>query len=145
MEMVSESNKWVYKGSMTTPPCRGPYFVQVFDRILPVDPEIVGHIRKMQKRSNRKNLGATGNYRDTQLYNEKQEATYVVAIEDRDTVIIDKVVELIILGVIMCAIMCCASAFWYKICPEFNEAVENAPDLFDQGSEEEDEDEKAEA
>ena len=27
MEMVSEQNKWVYKGSLTTPPCKGPYFI----------------------------------------------------------------------------------------------------------------------
>lgn len=40
----------------------------------------------------------------------------------------------------MCVIMCIASAFWYKICPNFEEAVPEAPDLFDQGSEEEDED-----
>lgn len=36
----------------------------------------------------------------------------------------------------MCVIMCIASAFWYKICPNFEEAVPEAPDLFDQGSEE---------
>jgi hypothetical protein len=27
MEMVSGSNKWVYKGSLTTPPCEGPMFI----------------------------------------------------------------------------------------------------------------------
>lgn len=96
----------------------------------------------MQAKSPRKNLEKTGNYRDTQLYNEAQNATYIVSIEDRDIEITDKVVEIIILGVVMCIIMCIASAIWYKICPNFAEAVPEAPDLFDQGSEEEEEDEK---
>lgn len=60
-----------------------------------------------------------------------QKVTYLKAIEDRDTVITDKVAGLIGLGVIMCVIMCIASAFWYKICPNFDEAVPEAPDLFD--------------
>jgi len=62
------------------------------------------------------------------------------AVEDRETIVTDKVGGLIGLGAIMCLIMCIASAFWYKICPTFEEAVPEAPDLFDQGSEEADED-----
>ena len=58
------------------------------------------------------------------------------AIEDRETIITDKVGGLIGLGFVMCVIMCIASAFWYKICPTFEEAVPEAPNLFDQGSEE---------
>lgn len=58
------------------------------------------------------------------------------SIEDRETIITDKVGGLIGLGAIMCIIMCIASAFWYKICPTFEEAVPEAPNLFDQGSEE---------
>lgn len=27
MELVSESNKWVYKGSQTSPPCKGPFII----------------------------------------------------------------------------------------------------------------------
>jgi carbonic anhydrase len=38
-QLVQDYNRWVYKGSLTMPPCTSPWFVQVFHRVLPIKEE----------------------------------------------------------------------------------------------------------
>jgi hypothetical protein len=63
MNLVDSSNRWVYKGSLTTPPCTGNVYFNVVRNVYPISDRHLYLLRK--KLNNGKNdLASTGNYRE---------------------------------------------------------------------------------
>lgn len=48
-QLVAEENRWAYKGSLSMPPCSSPWFIQVFDHVLPMNEEHLELIKTWQK------------------------------------------------------------------------------------------------
>lgn len=62
MLMVDTDNRWVYKGSVTTPPCAGLVYWNVLRTVYPLPPRFLDQFKKQLKRGN---LEKYGNYRVT--------------------------------------------------------------------------------
>jgi len=63
--------------------------------------------------------------------------TYLIQIEDREIEIIEKHGDLALLAILLVIAVGLSSAVCYFLCPSFKEALPEAPDLDDQGEEEE--------
>ena len=62
MDALEWGNRYVYKGSMTTPPCAQYVYWNVIRRVYPISPEHVRFFRDQQKRFS----GVEDNYREVQ-------------------------------------------------------------------------------
>lgn len=51
-QLVQESNRWTYRGSLSMPPCTNNFYVQVFDRILPIKEDYLEIIKAWQRSDN---------------------------------------------------------------------------------------------
>lgn len=80
-------------------------------------------------------LAETGNYRETSIL-AGHNPTYLLAIDDREIIITVKHGSLALLGALMCVAVSLTSFVCYFLCPSFKEALPEAPDLDDQGDEE---------
>lgn len=67
MMMADMKNRWVYKGSVTTPPCATYVYWNVVRRIYPIKQH---HLDKFKAQLARDNLQDIGNYREIQEYTE---------------------------------------------------------------------------
>ena len=84
MKMVNFANRWVYTGSLTTPPCTVGVYFQVVDRVLPISKRHYdwyikqqratdqtaytvknGNAHEIRQLSTARNLAVTGNWRVT--------------------------------------------------------------------------------
>ena len=63
MNMVDMNNRWVYKGSVTTPPCDNFVYWNVLKTIYPLKEK---YLEQFQEQLTRGNLEETGNWRETQ-------------------------------------------------------------------------------
>jgi hypothetical protein len=67
MKSIDMSKRWVYKGSLTTPPCERFVLWNVIDKVYPISQETVDLIQvKLKKGGVKKVLGLDGNWRVTQ-------------------------------------------------------------------------------
>lgn len=138
-QLVEENNRWVYKGSLSMPPCTGPFYVQVFHRILPIKEEYLELIQKWQQSPDRgqanPSLFETGNYRETGILDGHQ-PTYLLAIDDREVSVVEKHGSLALMAILIVIAVGLSSLVCYFLCPSFKEALPEAPDLDDQGEDE---------
>jgi len=65
MEMIEMKNRWVYKGSITTPPCEKFVYWNVATTILPISAKHLAMFKKQLARPGT-NLDVIGNYRNVQ-------------------------------------------------------------------------------
>lgn len=65
MTMVDTDNRWVYKGSVTTPPCAQSVYWNVLYTIYPISQKHLDQMRAHLSRGEGGNLAVTGNWRDT--------------------------------------------------------------------------------
>ena len=65
MEMAGMNERWIYKGSMTFPPCNQFVFWNIINRVLPVSQEIVDQVAAKLAVTGIKTDGTNGNYRVT--------------------------------------------------------------------------------
>ena len=63
MNMVDMNNRWVYKGSVTTPPCDNFVYWNVLKTIYPLKEK---YLEQFQEQLTRGDLEETGNWRETQ-------------------------------------------------------------------------------
>ena len=63
MMMVDTENRWIYKGSVTTPPCDTYVYWNVVQRVYPVKQK---HVDLFKQQLARGKLDVIGNYRETQ-------------------------------------------------------------------------------
>ena len=54
MKIVNFANRWVYTGSLTTPPCSVGVLHQVMDRVLPISPKHLNLYKKHQHQHDQK-------------------------------------------------------------------------------------------
>jgi len=94
MNMVDLSNRWVYKGGLTTPPCTRVVFFQVVHRVLPISQRWYDAYIKHQAKIMNKyqynpdgtvdtvatpiGLDVTGNFRKPVPYTEDQGLLYLL-------------------------------------------------------------------
>merc|ERR1719281_2082833 len=69
MEMVDFNNRWVYKGSVTTPPCLRFVYWNVLSTIYPVSQKHLDNF-KARLEAGTTNLGTVGNWRKIQPVDE---------------------------------------------------------------------------
>jgi len=60
MNMADMNNRWIYKGSVTTPPCKTNVYWNVLTTIYPVKQR---HLDQFKNQLKRGHLEKTGNYR----------------------------------------------------------------------------------
>ena len=60
--MVDTDNRWVYKGSVTTPPCDTIVYWNVLRTVYPIKEKYFNQFKEQMKRGK---LEKTGNYRNT--------------------------------------------------------------------------------
>jgi carbonic anhydrase len=65
MMMVDTDNRWVYKGSVTTPPCATLVYWNVVRKIYPLKQKYLDQFKNQLKRGS-----LTGNYREIQAYDD---------------------------------------------------------------------------
>ena len=65
MNMVDTDNRYVYKGSVTTPPCAQSVYWNVLSTIYPISQRHVDLFTAQLARADQGNLDSTGNWRET--------------------------------------------------------------------------------
>lgn len=60
MMMVDMNNRWIYKGSVTTPPCKQNVYWNVLRTVYPIKQK---HLDQFKNQLKRDNLDVIGNYR----------------------------------------------------------------------------------
>lgn len=63
MEMVDTNDRWVYKGSVTTPPCDSLVYWNVVRKVYPISSIVLNDFKRQLKRGDNK-LVETGNWRE---------------------------------------------------------------------------------
>lgn len=66
MELVDNRNRWVYKGSVTTPPCATSVYWNVLSTIYPVSQRHVRLFKEQLNRGEEGKLDEYGNWREIQ-------------------------------------------------------------------------------
>ena len=64
MNMVDTDNRWVYKGSLTTPPCTRYIYWNVLNTIYPISKKHLDQFKAQLNRGEDGNLDERGNWRD---------------------------------------------------------------------------------
>jgi carbonic anhydrase len=70
MQMVDSNNRWMYKGSVTTPPCAGFVFWNVLSTIYPISEQHLQLFKKQLDRGEEGRLDEYGNWRTIQSEDE---------------------------------------------------------------------------
>lgn len=65
MAMVAMNERWIYKGSMTYPPCNQFVYWNIINRVFPVSQEIVDLVGAKLAKTGINTEGTGGNYRVT--------------------------------------------------------------------------------
>ena len=76
MELVDNKNRWIYKGSVTTPPCAKSVYWNVLSTIYPISKKHVEMFKKQLDRGEEGKLDEYGNWREIQEI-DGQEVMYV--------------------------------------------------------------------
>ena len=61
MEMLDTSNRWAYKGSLTTPPCSKTVFFNILNKVYPIKQEHLDMYKQQLEQA--PDVKAKGNYR----------------------------------------------------------------------------------
>ena len=64
MNMIDTDNRWVYKGTLTTPPCTGFVYWNVLNTVYPISKKHLDQFTAQLARSDEANLDQKGNWRD---------------------------------------------------------------------------------
>jgi len=65
MTMVDTDNRYVYKGSVTTPPCGQSVYWNLLSTIYPIQQKHLDLFKSQLARADQGNLDSTGNWRET--------------------------------------------------------------------------------
>jgi hypothetical protein len=80
MTMVDMKNRWIYKGSVTTPPCAGHVYWNVVRKVYPIKAK---HLNLFKAQLDRvTGLKAAGNWRRIQETTEAHNLSYVRSYEN---------------------------------------------------------------
>lgn len=101
MSVIDSENRWVYDGSLTTPPCSTIVHWNVVTKVYPISPEYVELFRRRNRgRGSGSMLGPNGNYRVTQKIDkhdlklvsrvQKQESKVVESYDDEQPGLLEK-------------------------------------------------------
>jgi len=73
MDAVDVEKRWVYKGTLTTPPCTGNVYWNVLSTVYPIKASVKTNFATQLNRNvnTNANIGTTGNYRATQTVDEQ--------------------------------------------------------------------------
>jgi carbonic anhydrase len=63
MTMVDMDNRWVYKGSVTTPPCDRMVYWNVVRKVYPIKQKHLEAFKEQLRRKGENDLYKTGNWR----------------------------------------------------------------------------------
>jgi hypothetical protein len=66
MKMIDFSNRWIYKGSDTKPPCAGLVYYNVLSTVYPISKKHLELFQRQLKRGDGGMLAMTGNWREIQ-------------------------------------------------------------------------------
>jgi carbonic anhydrase len=72
MEMIDMDNRWIYKGSSTTPPCAGFVYWNVLSTIYPIKAEHLALFKTQLDRGEGGELGTRGNWREIQEIDDRK-------------------------------------------------------------------------
>jgi len=70
MNLVDADNRYVYKGSVTTPPCGQSVYWNVLSTIYPIKQEYLDLFKAQLARADQGDLAETGNWREIQMIDE---------------------------------------------------------------------------
>ena len=65
MSLIDFRERWVYKGTMTSPPCQGAVYWNIVKKVYPIDSKYVDLLYRQFARSANPELPRTGNWRIT--------------------------------------------------------------------------------
>ena len=99
MEMVDNKNRWIYKGSVTTPPCATAVYWNVLSTIYPVKQKHLDLFKKQLDRGEDGKLDELGNWREIQEIN-GQDVIYLQNIIKEDDPDKGLLAGIIVLGII---------------------------------------------
>ena len=99
MEMVDNKNRWIYKGSVTTPPCATAVYWNVLSTIYPVKQKHLDLFKKQLDRGEDGKLDELGNWREIQEIN-GQDVIYLQNIVKEDDADKGLLAGIIVLGII---------------------------------------------
>jgi len=80
MMMVDTSDRWVYKGSVTTPPCDGLVYWNVLRTIYPIKQKYLDGFKNQLKRGNIE----VGNYREVNKIDDHDLRVIMIPMDDED-------------------------------------------------------------
>ena len=103
MMMVDMSNRWVYKGSVTTPPCDTYVYWNVLTTVYPIKQATLDNFKKQLARTS--GLESTGNYRLIQKL-DKQDPIIIKTVEKttENTVFVVLMIVFIVTAVLFCVV-----------------------------------------
>ena len=78
MNMVNMKNRWVYQGSLTTPPCEQKVYWNVLQTIYPIKKAHLDLFKKQIARGEDGKLGEYGNWRAPQTFDAAEHKAAVV-------------------------------------------------------------------
>lgn len=81
MSMLDLSNRWIYDGSFTTPPCKGPVYWNIPRVVYPIERKHLDQFQKQLARNTTYDLANIGNFREVQPMTMKHN---LLMIEDYD-------------------------------------------------------------
>jgi hypothetical protein len=129
MRLVDTKNRWVYRGSVTTPPCATKVYWNVVRKVYPVKQKYVDLFNKQLARGTN-NLRGTGNWREIQEYSRDYHDLRVIyegEIEaDNTRQLSVDVAVLTVFTAMFFLITCCSFIMLYKGRPAVVQAVKNA-------------------
>ena len=99
MEMVDNKNRWIYKGSVTTPPCATAVYWNVLSTIYPVKQKHLDLFKTQLDRGEDGKLDELGNWREIQEI-DGQDVIYLQNIVKEDDANKGLLAGVIVLGVI---------------------------------------------
>ena len=105
MNLVDSDNRWIYKGSVTTPPCATFVYWNVLSTVYPISQKHLDQFKAQLNLGENGQLASRGNYRETQKIN-RQGVVYIRREDDSQT---DKYENLkkggLITGIVLLSLM----------------------------------------
>ena len=126
MMMVDNKNRWVYKGSVTTPPCATYVYWNVLREVYPISDK---HLQQYLAQLDRvQGLRSTGNWRAIQKL-DKQDPKILVYKSAEDDVKIVPLIVMLALALVCFILMILSCVFYKKATPSFSSGYQNHVEL----------------
>lgn len=114
MQMVDSNNRWVYKGSVTTPPCGRFVYWNVLSTIYPISQKHLDQFKARLNMGENGLLGGRGNWRETQPINDHGVAYVMTAGGDEEVIYKGLVAGVIVLACISFILLVCVTCIYFN-------------------------------